>query len=783
MFLNFSDLNDVVAGKSPCLNFDGNKLTTVSGYLSFSPWVEILILSNNQISLVEENSLLFMDRLTSLDLSHNRLQTFPWNVSLSNLTSLLLTFNQLTSLPTETALGTSLRVLNLAYNNLTSVPGHLFFKHVMMVALKGNPWHCDCRLTVLQDWLLLRYHPDATCQSSYVRDDEENGSVGPEPISQCAGSGDIPWMFDPPSCVTPARLQDQCVHGGNFCESSCHGKMQPYEVIPGLNNHIMVRVGKDLVLKCASPTDEDGGLAEWFHPRAGRINVPGQSFCTDEHGNLVMKNIRAGDAGIYICASRHALTLQGYVNVTVLDNFERETPFWDPNFTNSVTTPTVSANAQPISPSAQPMSSTHPPNDTKDSARFHSNVTTDTPIYGPTVPTRSEREGVIELTVSEVTSSAATVRWVTPAHLRGSFLRLFYHERQEGETGRIWMDKEQRSVLIKPGFRRHKLQSLQASTCYVVCISSHTLPGPDECARFRTGAGGLSPLYLAVIPVPLVGLLALACYVKIRNKRRQIRRQYLNPFQTLAENTWNSLSLFGPGVDAVSLRRSAGDYHIYAVPNDDAYDDVCDVVLDPGSSAASYHPRPSYPCGDALEPIYARACTVKKTVREGRRSTTTNAAGKILLRRGSGSYEKACSVTLPMFKIPLPKADPSEAGSVSLNSVYTRACSVRSSYADPSSSQSIVSQQGNMIRGKASSEYLYVSPVDVSRTRVRGIEDPSAPQDHVFVDVSTESLASSDDVSIPGWEEEEQAGYMQVGTPFRDFARSDATFSHRPVSW
>ncbi|XP_078600126.1 uncharacterized protein LOC144875165 [Branchiostoma floridae x Branchiostoma japonicum] len=721
-----------------------------------------------------------MDKLNTLDLSHNKLQTFPWNVSLANLTSLSLAYNQLTSLPTETMLGTTLHTLNLANNNITSVPEQLFFKHVAMVAIKGNPWHCDCHLTPLKDWVLQHYHPNSTCGPAYIGDVGGNTSVNAHPRSQCAGSPmNITSMFAPPSCFTPARLKDQCLIGGNFCEETCHGNAAPYDVIPSLTNHLMVPAGEEVVLRCVSPTDKGGSLAEWFHPRAGPIdgeNNSSQSLCTDVHDNLVIKNILVGDAGTYACALRHHANVKGYVNVTViLHDFEPETPLWDPGSTHSVTTPTVDISSPR---QHQPISSTHPPSDT--SARFHNNVTADTPTYEPTIPSGSDREGVIEVTVGDVTSSAAMVRWRTPSFLRGSFLRLFYHEEQEGETGRVWMDMEQRSVVIKPGFRRHQLQSLQPSTCYVVCISAHTIPEQDDCVLFRTKASGVNPLYFTIVPIPLIGLLALGCYIKIRNKRRQIRRHYLNPFQTLAENTWNSLSVFGPGVDATSLRRSAGDYHIYAVPSDDVYDDVGDVMLDPGSSVAKYHPRHSYPCREPQEHIYARPCTVKKTIREGHPSTKKNAAGKILLRRGSGSYEKACSVTLPMFKIPLPKTDPSETRSASLNDVYASACSVRSSFADPSSSRCIISHE-DRTRRKVHPTPMYVRPADVSGTRV---------EDEFFVDVSTESCQmvfdeSSDDVSMPSWEEEQHACLQVDIPPFHDFARNDKykTFDKRPASW
>lgn len=61
-----------------------------------------------------------------------------------------LSLMELPLLPSETT------ELHLRDNHLTSVPPGLFDKFVSLkkVSLSGNPFHCDCRIQYLRDWLL-----------------------------------------------------------------------------------------------------------------------------------------------------------------------------------------------------------------------------------------------------------------------------------------------------------------------------------------------------------------------------------------------------------------------------------------------------------------------------------------------------------------------------------------------------------------------------------------------------------------------------------------------------
>jgi hypothetical protein len=81
-----------------------------------------LVLSSNQLTTLPTEIGNLTD-LTSLVLSYNQLTTLPAEIgSLQNLTSLDLSFNQLTALPTEIGKLTNITSLDLSYNQLTALP-------------------------------------------------------------------------------------------------------------------------------------------------------------------------------------------------------------------------------------------------------------------------------------------------------------------------------------------------------------------------------------------------------------------------------------------------------------------------------------------------------------------------------------------------------------------------------------------------------------------------------------------------------------------------------------
>lgn len=163
-------------------------------------------LDQNLLQSVDNFALAGFPNASLLHLSHNfisRLETFMFGKSPHNLTALLVTFNQLTEIPTSLlrqlpklivlSLGYNrltripkeaftnnpylktitlennfihdvhpmalvglhrLTALNLRNNNLTTLPAELFDQSVeFLIQLFGNKWTCDCEVYPLLEWL------------------------------------------------------------------------------------------------------------------------------------------------------------------------------------------------------------------------------------------------------------------------------------------------------------------------------------------------------------------------------------------------------------------------------------------------------------------------------------------------------------------------------------------------------------------------------------------------------------------------------------------------------
>ncbi|KAG7334685.1 hypothetical protein KOW79_001281 [Hemibagrus wyckioides] len=94
-----------------------------------------------------------LHQLQTLLLNKNYIQSLPENIfkGLTSLNFLDLSFNSLTYIPSGIFPG-SLRMLNLAFNNLGSVDPQAF-STLTLINLHGNRFLCDCDLRDLQTWL------------------------------------------------------------------------------------------------------------------------------------------------------------------------------------------------------------------------------------------------------------------------------------------------------------------------------------------------------------------------------------------------------------------------------------------------------------------------------------------------------------------------------------------------------------------------------------------------------------------------------------------------------
>uniref|UniRef100_A0A8C3AZA6 Slit homolog 2 (Drosophila) n=1 Tax=Cyclopterus lumpus TaxID=8103 RepID=A0A8C3AZA6_CYCLU len=144
------------------LYLDGNHFTQVPAELSNYKHLTLIDLSNNQISTLSNHSLSNMSELLTLILSYNRLRCIPVRA-----------FDGLKSLR-----------LSLHGNDISLIPEGAFkdLSSLSHLALGANPLHCDCHMQWLSDWV----------KSGY----KEPG------IARCAGPGD---MTDKLLLTTPSK--------------------------------------------------------------------------------------------------------------------------------------------------------------------------------------------------------------------------------------------------------------------------------------------------------------------------------------------------------------------------------------------------------------------------------------------------------------------------------------------------------------------------------------------------------------------------------------------------
>ncbi|XP_067322287.1 carboxypeptidase N subunit 2-like [Anolis sagrei] len=142
------------------LHLDGNQLKVLpEGLFLGTPSLVELSVAHNQLETLPEGLFgALLPNLSVLTLSHNRLHHLPASIfqGLQALTRLQLGHNNLSGLPRELLANlSSLEALDLSHNQLVTVPEGIFDYSFALfyIALRGNPWACDCHLLYLADWL------------------------------------------------------------------------------------------------------------------------------------------------------------------------------------------------------------------------------------------------------------------------------------------------------------------------------------------------------------------------------------------------------------------------------------------------------------------------------------------------------------------------------------------------------------------------------------------------------------------------------------------------------
>nr|XP_040027660.1 carboxypeptidase N subunit 2-like [Gasterosteus aculeatus aculeatus] len=140
------------------LNLQGNRLTELSSLSSLTSLSD-LILSSNQLSQLPEDIFRNVTALENLDLSENQLTLLPEMIfhNLRGIRAIHLHKNRLSKVASNLFQDQSLlEQLYLSDNQLETLPqsflDHFLIQHT--VRLHGNPWKCDCHMSNLHDWVL-----------------------------------------------------------------------------------------------------------------------------------------------------------------------------------------------------------------------------------------------------------------------------------------------------------------------------------------------------------------------------------------------------------------------------------------------------------------------------------------------------------------------------------------------------------------------------------------------------------------------------------------------------
>ena len=210
-----------------------------------------LSLSHNPISLIKSEAFSQLRHLTRLDLSSCQISVIEAG-SLENLPSLerlYLETNRLRVIREPLQLGSGLHG----------------------VSLHGNPWHCDCQLRLMRDWLV-----------------ETN----------------VPRLYEP-VCQSPHRLAGFTITTLSIQEFSCLPAVSPTSMF------VTVREGRNVSLVCrvkADPGAEiswsyNGLLVDSHHPRMRTVQQYEGSLGT--RSELLITNTSMAENGSFFCSAEN----------------------------------------------------------------------------------------------------------------------------------------------------------------------------------------------------------------------------------------------------------------------------------------------------------------------------------------------------------------------------------------------------------------------------------------------------------------------------------------------
>ncbi|XP_075908083.1 leucine-rich repeat and fibronectin type-III domain-containing protein 4-like [Petromyzon marinus] len=265
------------------LHLDGNRLTALlADHLRGLFSLRRLRVNNNQLATVADAAFQdFVETLEDLDLSYNNLEGVPWAAlqSMVNLHTLSLEHNLISSVSAGAFDRTpKLSRLDLTSNKLRGVPPDPAFTHpdaALVLALGGNPLHCNCELLWLRRRLL---------------------------------DGDLE------TCASPRRLLGRYVLSVPEGDFACSP--------PVITRHTLkqsVLEGEATSLRCDASGDPRPAV-EWVSPSGRRVARGPHASVSPVDGALRIAVTAAGDDGTFTCVATNAAGhATAYVDLKVIN--------------------------------------------------------------------------------------------------------------------------------------------------------------------------------------------------------------------------------------------------------------------------------------------------------------------------------------------------------------------------------------------------------------------------------------------------------------------------------
>ena len=283
-FRHLANLIELDISNNLLVNIPSKPLADISGLRN-------LILSRNFIREVPEEAFQNVPLLVKLDLSHNNISSVHENAFafLNRLEDLKLSFNRLSTLPVNV-----LRPLAVLHG----------------LHVDNNPWHCNCHLRLLRQWLLQR---------------NVAASI-------------------PPKCSSPARLN------GRGWQTLGEDEFVCVPLVTAVAQRVIASQGDNVTLACKVETDVDAAVT-WLVGDKTVVNATAEEqrkysvleLNTVQSGsrvsNLTIESAAAQDQGTYRCVAENKagrvetnLTLQVSEEVPevklVSHEVEEEFPMW-----------------------------------------------------------------------------------------------------------------------------------------------------------------------------------------------------------------------------------------------------------------------------------------------------------------------------------------------------------------------------------------------------------------------------------------------------------------------